>query len=95
MKILKRLLGRFSERLYRWCHADRIDKSPAELVDLLITTDIKCFMAQDNLMKCVGSANITKFAVDAQELNAKRNKLMRSLDDMLGFPNFLTKKTYE
>lgn len=98
MNILRRLLYRLSERLYRFCHPNLLGKSPAELIDLLITADIKCFFAQECLMKKCEYENpdvVYEVARRAQELNAKRNKIMLGLDEVLGFPNYLTKKTYE
>lgn len=72
------------------------DKTPAELIDSLITVDIKCFMAQEDLMNSEeGSEKALKSAKLSQELNAKRNKLMRSIDILLDFTeDTVTPKTY-
>lgn len=71
-------------------------KSLGFLVDELITTDIKCFMAQDALM----DTNLTEeqrlqAAIKTQETNARRNQLIRAIDAMVGqSANSVTDKTY-
>lgn len=72
------------------------DKTPGELIDSLITTDIKCFYEQEKIMNSPeGSEEVLSAAKKAQELNAKRNKLMRSIDTVLDFEDDMpTEKTY-
>jgi hypothetical protein len=72
-------------------------KSVGELIDSLITTDIKCFMAQENLMNTnFTEAERLEFAIETQRLNARRNKLMRAIDTALGYEGItVTSKTYE
>lgn len=59
-------------------------KSIATLIDELITTDIRCWFAQEKLMNTDNDADAGKAAKDAQRLNARRNALMRAIDEMLG-----------
>jgi len=60
-------------------------KSVGILIDELITTDIKCWYAQEEVMKnshrpvVQGAA-----AMKAQQLNARRNQLIRAIDESLG-----------
>lgn len=73
-----------------------LNKTVGELIDALITTDIKCFMAQEkqanpNLTdwERLANANLT------MELNKKRCNLTRAIDQVLGFSSgTVTPKTY-
>jgi hypothetical protein len=59
-------------------------KTIGQLVDELITTNIKCFMAQDN-----------RDYENAQQLNKRRCDLVRAIDKMSGQgENSPTGKTY-
>lgn len=58
------------------------NKTPGELIDSLVTIDIKCFYEQEKIMGSKGSLSAAK---KAQELNARRNKLIRSIDAVLDF----------
>lgn len=63
-----------------------VEKTPAVLVDELATTVIKCFMAQENIMNAPeDSKEALTAAKQAQNLNAQRNKLIRSIDTLLDF----------
>ena len=67
-------------------------KSIGVLIDELITTSLKCWYAQEKLM--AGEDIITN-AVDAQSLNARRNALIRAVDERLGEGDISpTGKTY-
>jgi hypothetical protein len=72
------------------------DKSPGVIMDELITTIIKCFYAQEEIMNNVlTDEEIAKASIDAQEYNSKRNKLIRSIDALLDFEDDSpSKKTY-
>jgi len=64
-------------------------KSPAFLIDQLITTDLRCWMAQEDIMdESLSESERLKAAVRAQEQNAIRSKLMKALDEMLGYDEF-------
>ena len=56
-------------------------KSIGFLIDELITTSMKCWYAQEKIM--VGEDILTN-AIDAQSLNARRNALVRAIDERLG-----------
>ncbi len=60
-------------------------RSIGELLDLLVTADISTYLAQDDIR----DENLTpeqrlKAAYRAQEGNARRNKLIRKIDERLG-----------
>jgi hypothetical protein len=59
-------------------------KSIAFLIDELITTDIKCWFAQEAVMKETDPVKIAEAAKLAQTTNARRNALMRAIDERLG-----------
>ncbi len=72
-------------------------KTIGELVDGLITTDIKCFMLQESLMKeDLTAEKRSDLAIKIQQLNARRNSLINGIDKMLGQEEFTpTEKTYK
>jgi len=70
-------------------------KSIATLIDELITTDIKCWFAQERLMNADNDVDSGKAAKDAQRFNARRNALMRAIDKSLGQDDIaLLEKSY-
>ena len=65
------------------------------LIDELITTNIKCWFAQERLMSATNDRDAAEAARDAQSLNARRNALMRAIDETLGQGSItLTEKSY-
>jgi len=61
------------------------EKSIGFLIDELITTDLRCWFAQENIM----NPDLTETerlagAIRAQEQNAKRSSLIRAIDFRLG-----------
>lgn len=69
-------------------------KSFGILVDELITTSLKCWFAQENIRSSdpVESSNAGKLA---QRLNARRNLLIRAIDEKIGDSDISpTAKTY-
>jgi hypothetical protein len=74
---------------------DVSEKSTAVLIDELITTVVKCFFAQEDVMKGGEDAAVAAAARKAQELNARRNQLIRAIDERLGEAEYtVTPKTY-
>jgi hypothetical protein len=59
-------------------------KSIGILIDELITTDIKCFMAQEDISSAKDDAAVADAARRAQQLNARRNQLIRAIDERIG-----------
>jgi hypothetical protein len=83
-------------KVYKEFFKDIVSKSPAELIDSLITVDIKCFMFQEKMLDTsLSDADRLKTAEIVLELNKKRNRLMRTVDATLGFfDDSVTPKTY-
>lgn len=71
-------------------------KTTAELIDELSIANIKCFMAQEDIMCASNDATVAKAAKDAQKLNARRSQLIRAINERLGESDITqTEKTYE
>lgn len=66
------------------------------LIDELITTDLKCWFAQEDLMNpALSDEEKLKAAIKTQETNSRRNQLIRAIDELTGHGNFsVTTKTY-
>lgn len=70
-------------------------KSTGMLIDELITTNLKCFMAQEVVMNSIEESEIAAAAKTAQLMNARRNQLIRAIDERLGESNNSpSRKTY-
>lgn len=72
-------------------------KSPSMLIDEIFTNNQKLWFAQESIMNASeNSKEALKAAKQAQELNAKRNRLLRSLDKVLGYEEIsFTEKSYD
>lgn len=85
------------KRVYITQYRKTTELTPGQLIDLLFTTDYKTWWAQEEIMKYKDSdpEKAAKAAVRAQEYNAKRTKLMRTIDAVLDFSDDSgTEKTY-
>lgn len=75
---------------------DLSKRTIGELIDLLVTTNTKCFMAQEDIMN--ESLTVEKrfdAAQKAQILNAKRSALIRAVDEYFGqLDSSVSPKTY-
>jgi hypothetical protein len=60
-------------------------KSLATLIDELISTCLKCWFAQETVMNGKTDKEVAKAAKQAQQLNVRRNRLMRAIDEATGF----------
>jgi len=70
-------------------------KTTGMLIDELFTTNMKCWFAQEIIMKETDSIKISEAAKNAQELNNRRNQLIRAIDKSLGQEaTTFTSKTY-
>lgn len=75
--------------------ADIAVKSIGILIDELITTSMKCWDAQDDVNYHEDPELVADAAKKAQEMNARRNQLIRAIDERLGEGNASpTAKTY-
>jgi hypothetical protein len=66
------------------------------LIDELITTDLKCYFAQEVLMdKNLTDEERLQAAIRTQETNSRRNQLIRAIDKLTGGQAFsVTDKSY-
>jgi len=56
-----------------------------ELIDALVTTDIRCWNSQDDLLdETLSQEKRLQAAVTAQKSNARRTQLIRAIDELLG-----------
>ncbi len=73
---------------------DITKKSTATLIDELITTSMKCWYAQEDVMSETDTDKVADAAKMAQITNARRNELIRAIDARLGETNTPLEKTY-
>jgi hypothetical protein len=70
-------------------------KSIGVLIDELITTSLKCWFAQEVVMSSDDETELAIAAKKAQLMNARRNALIRAIDERLGESDISpTDKTY-
>jgi hypothetical protein len=69
-------------------------KSTATLIDELVSTNIKCWFAQESVMNETNTDKVAEAAKLAQITNARRNELIRAIDARLGETNTPLGKTY-
>ncbi len=83
-------------RIYKNQYIKPTEITPGQLIDLLFTTDYKCWWAQERLLdKNLSAEERADEARKAQEYNAKRTNLIRTIDMTLGFTKDTnTEKTY-
>lgn len=73
-----------------------IKKTTGELIDQLITADIRCWFAQEDIMNEDLSGELRlKAAILAQRTNARRTALIRAIDEKLNEPEVGFLKTYD
>ena len=64
---------------------DITSKTTGELIDQLITNNIRCWHAQDRIMdESLPSEERLEAAIIAQKTNARRTALIRAIDERLG-----------
>lgn len=60
-------------------------KSIGELVDSLITTDLRCWFAQEDIMnESLTTEQRLAAAIRAQEMNSRRTQLMIAINEIFG-----------
>ena len=65
--------------------SDISKKSIGYLIDELITTDMKCWFAQEDIMdESLSTEKRLQAAIRAQEMNNRRNQLIAAIDSELG-----------
>jgi NADH:ubiquinone oxidoreductase subunit E len=71
------------------------EKTIGELIDSLITTDLRCWMAQEDIMnESLSTEQRLAAAIRAQEQNAKRSQLISAINEVFGEKGFTGTKTY-
>jgi hypothetical protein len=71
------------------------DKTIGELIDSLITTNLRCWMAQEDIMnESLSEHDRLQAAIKAQEQNAKRSQLIGAINEFFGEKGFTATKTY-
>jgi hypothetical protein len=76
--------------------SDITEKSIGFLIDQLITTSMRCWYAQEDIMNPnLSEEDRLKAAIRAQQQNSLRTELIRAIDNKLGDGNITnTTKTY-
>lgn len=70
-------------------------KTVGELIDSLITTNLRCWMAQEDIMnENLSTDERLEAAIRAQEQNAKRSQLIAAINEAFGETGFTGTKTY-
>lgn len=70
-------------------------KTIGELIDSMVTTDLRCWMAQEDIMdESLSEHERLQAAIRAQEQNAKRSQLIAAINEMMGQEGFTATKTY-
>lgn len=70
-------------------------KSIGEIIDALITTNLRCWFAQEDIMnEELTKTQRLRAAVRAQEQNAKRSELMMAIDKFFGQASGADEKSY-
>jgi hypothetical protein len=70
-------------------------KTVGYMIDELFTTCFKLFLKQETVMNSTDEKEIATAAKEAQHLNARRNQLIRAIDQELNQSEFsVTGKTY-
>lgn len=65
--------------------SDISEKSIGYIIDELITTDMKCWFAQEDIMnESLSTEDRLQAAIRAQQMNDRRNQLIKAIDVNLG-----------
>lgn len=96
IKFIKDQFRFFIKRIYDYMYQDSICvKTPGLLVDEIFTVNMKIWFLQEKIMGGGTDEEIAKYSKDCQLLNAKRNKLIKSIDELLNFSlDSVSMKTY-
>jgi len=70
-------------------------KTIGELIDQLFTTNMRCWVAQDNIFdETLSPEKQLEAAKEAQRQNAKRSQLIAAINEVMGQTGFTATKTY-
>lgn len=71
------------------------EKTIGELIDSLVTTDLRCWFSQEDIMdESLSEHDRLQAAIRAQEQNAKRSQLISAINEYFGEAGFTGTKTY-
>lgn len=71
------------------------EKTVGELIDSLITTSMRCWFAQEDIMnEKLSTEQRLAAAIRAQEQNAKRSQLIGAINEVFGDSGFTATKSY-
>lgn len=70
-------------------------KSIGALIDELSVVNLKCWFAQEEVMHAEGDEAVAKAAKTAQITNARRNQLMRAIDEYFSDDSGVLAKSYD
>lgn len=71
------------------------EKTIGELIDSLITTDLRCWTSQDKIFdESLTPEQQLEAAKEAQRQNAKRSQLIAAINGVFGETGFTATKTY-
>lgn len=71
------------------------EKTLGELIDSLITTSMRCWFSQEDIMdESLSTEERLQAAIRAQEQNAKRSQLIAAINEIAGHEGFTATKTY-
>lgn len=71
------------------------EKTIGELIDSLVTTDLRCWFSQEDIMnESLSEHDRLQAAIRAQEQNAKRSQLIAAINEYFGETGFTGTKTY-
>lgn len=71
------------------------NKTIGQLIDELTVTNMRCWFAQEKLMdESLSEEERLYAAIQAQNSNSKRNKLIRAIDYRLGEEHTVDEKSY-
>lgn len=73
------------------------EKTPGQILDELITADLRCWFAQEHIRDLSLSDKERLYFADlAQAQNARRTELIKAFDELLGFGAYTnTTKSYD
>lgn len=70
-------------------------KTIGELIDSLVTTNLRCWFAQEDIMNPeLSESQRLEAAIRAQEQNAKRSELIGAINEYFKERGFTATKTY-
>lgn len=70
-------------------------KTFSMLLDEFVTNQLRCWFSQEEVMHAEGDEAVAKAAKTAQITNARRNQLMRAIDEYFSDDSGVLAKSYD